>query len=79
MPTHLATIIDGKRVVHMAGHPISDYDTACGIDMNDPLLGHHMNNASTTREPIDCAQCFSIWKQARTFKPKEFLGRYISS
>lgn len=67
----VATVIDGERQVHMVGG-FSDYDTACGIDMNDPKLGQLPENITDTRDKIDCPACFRIWEDARIYKPRDF-------
>lgn len=74
MPIHLATVIEGVREVHARGPVggICDADTGCGIDMDDPKLGHHFLAADDTSDPIDCAQCIAIYNFWHGYKPKEF-------
>lgn len=67
----IATIIDGKREVHMVGGP-HDYDTACGLDMNDPEIGHYISEITETTDKIDCPQCRVIWQDARLYKLSDF-------
>ena len=69
----VSTIIDGKKEVHMVGGA-SDYDTACGIDMNDETLGHFPHNIAESVDRIDCAACVRIWRDARGYRPNAFKG-----
>lgn len=69
----VATVIDGRREVHMVGG-VSDYDTACGLDMNDPTLGQLPENISETTDKIDCQGCIMIWQGALLYKRSDFNG-----
>jgi hypothetical protein len=71
MAMHLATIIEGDREVHMVGG-VSDYDTSCGIDMNDSTLGHYPENATVTKDKITCPACINIWLNAKGYRKGNF-------
>jgi hypothetical protein len=69
----VATVIDDVREVHMGGQcSHSDYDTACGIDMNDPSLGHLVDNCTNTKDHITCAACIGMWEAVRKYTPSDF-------
>ena len=69
----VATVIDGVRQVHMVGG-FTDYDTLCGIDMNDPRLGHFPESLTETSDKIDCDACTRIWIDVRAYKPNAFAN-----
>jgi len=73
MSKRVATLIDGERQVHMVGG-VSDYDTSCGIDMNDPTLGQFPENLSETKDKIDCSACLRIWQSAKAYRASDFKG-----
>jgi hypothetical protein len=69
--TRVSTIIEGEYLVHMAGG-VSDYDTSCGLDMNDPAIGQTSDNISETRDKINCPACIRIWLSAREYRKSDF-------
>lgn len=41
---------------------VSDYDTLCGIDANDPGIGFHGLVTAKRGQKITCEQCRSVWE-----------------
>ena len=60
--------------VHCA-NAIGDYDTLCGIDSDDPAIGHLGTVPVAINTKIDCAACAAIWKMAQKYHPSDFKGK----
>ena len=43
----------------------ADYDTLCGIDANDSVVGHHGTVPAPRGQKINCRQCFEVWRGVR--------------
>lgn len=54
--------IDGEVVWHARG-VVSDHDTLCGLDSNDPDIGHNGTVEAKRGQKITCSTCYSIWKE----------------
>jgi hypothetical protein len=61
---------EGISVHCMAGH--GDWDTLCGIDANDPTIGHLGTVPVACNTKIDCVACRNIWVMARNYTPSDF-------
>jgi hypothetical protein len=57
----VGVLLDGKPTFHAASHGYGDYDTLCGIDANDPKVGHGGLIKAPRRIKIDCTACCIIW------------------
>jgi hypothetical protein len=57
----VGVMLDGKPTFHAAGHGFGDYDTLCGIDADDPTIGHGGRFKTPRRMKIDCDACYAIW------------------
>lgn len=71
----VGVMIDGQKTVH-APNVGGSYDTLCGIDADDPKIGHGGKFEPHHTEFIDCETCYSIWKglvamglRLKDFKP----------
>lgn len=49
-----------------------DFDTLCGIDSNDPAIGHLGVVPVAINTKIDCAACRSIFKTAKGYRTSDF-------
>jgi hypothetical protein len=61
---------EGISVHCQAGH--GDWDTLCGIDSNDPAIGHFGTVPVACNTKIDCLACRNIWAMARNYTPSDF-------
>jgi hypothetical protein len=61
---------DGITVHCQCGY--GDYDTLCGIDANDPKIGHLGRVPVAINTKIDCAACKAIWKSASRYRQSDF-------
>lgn len=57
--------VDGVLTWHAVGVGPTDHDTLCGIDANDPAIGHTGSVEARRGQKIDCRQCKFIWKNLR--------------
>jgi hypothetical protein len=58
----VGVIIDGVQTVHAPACGSGTYDTLCGIDADDPKIGHGGKFEPHHTKFIDCAACYAIWK-----------------
>lgn len=56
----VGVMVDGELTFHAAG-AVSDYDTLCGIDANDPRVGHGGQVEVKRGQKITCTECRTIW------------------
>lgn len=49
-----------------------DFDTLCGLDSNDPAIGHLGTVPVAINTKIDCAACKAIFSAARTYRASDF-------
>jgi hypothetical protein len=61
MSKAVGVVIDGEVEWHAPGVVGPDYDTLCGIDSNDPQIGHQGLVSPKRGQKITCALCKSIW------------------
>lgn len=61
-----ASMLDIEWHAHPAGS--GDYSTLCGIDSDDPSIGHHGTVAAKPGQKITCGQCKSLWTDMRELK-----------
>ena len=55
-------LIDGESTFHAASHGHGDYNSLCGIDADDPSIGHGGPVPAARGQKITCQQCFAIWR-----------------
>lgn len=61
---------DGEVVWH--AHGVSnDYDTLCGMDANDPHIGHHGLVDAKRGQRITCVVCHTIWSNTVALKLRQ--------
>lgn len=68
----IGVLIDGEASWHAAnvgGGP--DYATLCGIDPDDPGIGHMGTVEPTRGQKITCQECFSAWRCAIKLKLRQ--------
>lgn len=49
-----------------------DYDTLCGLDSDDPAIGHLGTVPVAINAKIDCAACKAICETARNYRRSDF-------
>lgn len=54
---------------HAQSSGYTDYDTLCGIDADDPRIGHFGKEPSNKK--ITCEACRAIWRGTLALKLKE--------
>lgn len=61
-------------IEYHAGTPNGNYDTLCGLDADDPQLGHFGRVPAPKRQRITCEQCKTIWfgTMELKLKPADF-------
>lgn len=69
----VGVVVDGDVSWHAPG-VFQDYSTLCGIDADDPTIGHGGIVPSCSGQKINCVACFSIWKNTIDLKlrPQNF-------
>ncbi len=71
MTKAVGVILDGVDTWHAHGVH-SDYNTLCGIDADDPTIGHDGLTEHIPRgQKITCEQCWSIWRNMRALRLRE--------
>lgn len=69
--TRVAVKTDEGISVH-CGNACGDFDTLCGIDSNDPNIGHFGTVPVACNTKIDCKTCRSIWNTCRAYRLGDF-------
>jgi hypothetical protein len=54
--------IDGELSWHAANHGPTDHHTLCGIDADDPAIGHTGSIRPPRGQKITCVGCYGIWR-----------------
>lgn len=69
--------IDGVVEWHAIGAGGNDYNTLCGIDADDPSIGHNGVVKAKRGQKINCAQCYGIWIGVKnmSFRESDFDPR----
>lgn len=67
MPKVVGVLINGVPTWHAAG-VVNDYATLCGMDSDDPAIGHQGLVAPTRGQKIECRICKSIWTNTMALK-----------
>jgi hypothetical protein len=67
----------GEVAYHAAATPAADYDTLCGLSVNDGDLCEEVETPPKAR--INCAQCYGVWSAARAFKASDFAAKALKS
>lgn len=62
--------INGEIEWHIVG-VMHDYDTACGLDANDPTLGHQGVVEAKRSQKITCEQCRDLWLRLRELRLRQ--------
>ena len=63
----IGVVIDGEPSWHAQG-VLSDYDTLCGVDANDPTIGHGGTVTPRRGQKIDCQNCKTMWLNMRALR-----------
>lgn len=63
--------LDTGITVHCAAG-YGDYDTLCGIDSNDPQIGHFGTVPVAINTKIDCPACQGIFRAAKQYRESDF-------
>lgn len=72
MSKAVGVMIDGEVSWHAPASGAGDYDTLCGIDANDPEIGHAGTVEPKRGRKIECASCRGIWEAARPLRATDF-------
>lgn len=67
----VAVKLDTGITVHCAA-TYGDYDTLCGIDSNDPKIGHFGTVPVHPLARIDCPACRAIVRAAKLYRESDF-------
>lgn len=67
MSKAVGVLIDGVVGWHARG-VFDDYDTLCGIDSNDPSIGHQGLVEPNRGQKIECMTCKNIWTKTISLK-----------
>lgn len=57
----IGVLIDGSETWHAPAVSGNGYDTLCGIDANDPAIGHGGTIPTKRGQKITCLECYTIW------------------
>jgi len=49
-----------------------DYDTLCGIDSNEPSIGHFGTVPVAINTKIDCPTCKAMFRTAQSYRDSDF-------
>ena len=63
--------IDTGITIHCAAG-YGDYDTLCGIDSDDPEIGHFGTFIVAANAKIDCPACRGIFRAAKSYRESDF-------
>ena len=63
----IGVLIEDRQTWHAAGI-FADYDTLCGIDANDPNIGHNGTIEPKSGQKIDCSTCKTMWLNMRALR-----------
>lgn len=58
----IGVVIDGETGWHAVNVSGTDYATLCGIDPDDPSIGHTGTVEPKRGQKIDCQECYSAWR-----------------
>lgn len=56
---------------HAAGIGPNDYDTMCGIDANDPQIGHYGTVQAKRGTKISCKQCRAMFEGFKSLRLRD--------
>ena len=62
MSKAIGVIVDGNVEWHAHHHGVGDYNTLCGIDADDPNIGHEGTVEAKRGQKITCQTCREIWR-----------------
>lgn len=63
MTKHMVGIrTDEGDEFHIGAPPGPDYHTLCGVDADDPAIGHHGVTPVPRGQVVTCQQCKSIYQ-----------------
>lgn len=58
--------VDGETQWHAVNIGPTDHHTMCGIDADDPAIGHAGTVTAPRGQKIDCEQCLTMWRGFRS-------------
>jgi hypothetical protein len=64
----VGVLIEGESTWHAPHAGPGDYNTLCGIDADDPSIGHQGVIETPPGQKITCAQCKLIWEGVRALR-----------
>lgn len=67
----VGVLIDGEETFHAPPTGVADYDTLCGIDANDDVIGHGGFIEVPRGQKITCTTCHTIWKETIALRLRE--------
>lgn len=64
----IGILLDGESTFHIPNCSGSDYHSLCGIDGDDPTIGHGGIIAIPKGQKINCTQCKMEWENLMELK-----------
>lgn len=69
----IGVVMEGEETLfHIEGNPITDHDTLCGIDADDPEIGHLGTIQAPKNQKANCWQCRDIFEFVQPLKRSDF-------
>lgn len=62
MSKAVGILINGEVEWHAPGHGATDYNSLCGLDADDPKIGHGGLVSANRGQKITCMTCKVIWE-----------------
>lgn len=62
MSKAIGVIVDGVTEWHARGSGVTDHTTLCGLDSNDPGIGHTGTVSPARGQKITCQTCKAVWE-----------------
>ena len=62
---------DTETAWHLVGGAVSDYNTLCGIDADDPEIGHHGTVRPKRGQKVTCSSCIGIYRHIKSLRISE--------
>lgn len=74
MTKPIGVAINGETTWHCKGGSAGGYDTLCGIDVDDPTIGHGGEVEARRGQKVTCRGCRLIWEEVTAYRRADFEG-----
>ena len=64
----VGVLTDNEMMFHLPASGVSNYDSLCGIDADDPAIGHNGFVNVPKGQKVNCASCKGIYLLIRDLK-----------